>query len=180
MADAFFEVLAHLVAEWLDHETPLCLPTSRDPLVAAAMGYTADHLAEVTSSELCRTVGTSARSLRRAFLAATGMPWRQYLLESRLLKAMALLADEGQNVITISMAVGFHSASAFTRAFDRYTGETPTAYRQRIRAAHAAAATTDEWPSGLASQSIRQWSHWDETRYPPIRPRSPVTAEARA
>src|SRR5207253_6422102 len=40
MADGFFETLAHLVLEWLDRETPLCLPTSREPVVAMAMEYT--------------------------------------------------------------------------------------------------------------------------------------------
>ncbi|MCK9900528.1 helix-turn-helix transcriptional regulator [Frankia sp. Cpl3] len=135
VGDAFFDALARLVGEWLDHETPLCLPTTNDPLVAAAMDYTNEHLAEVSLPRLCVAVGTSERSLRRAFAAATGMSWRQYLLESRLLKAMALLAqdNENQNVLTIALAVGFQSVSAFTRAFGRYTGETPTGYRRRVR-----------------------------------------------
>ncbi|WP_007515061.1 MULTISPECIES: AraC family transcriptional regulator [Pseudofrankia] len=136
MADAIFEALAYLVVEWLDHETPLCLPTTGDPLVAAAMKYTTEHLTDVSLPQLCAAVGVSERSLRRAFLAATGMSWRRYLLESRLLKAMALLAQDGQNqnVITVALAVGFQSVSAFTRAFGQYTGETPTGYRQRVRA----------------------------------------------
>lgn len=162
MADTFFEVLAYLVAEWLDHETALCLPTTRDPLVAAAMAHTTEHLADVTLAEVCGSVGASERSLRRAFQAATGMPWRQYLLESRLLKAMVLLADEGQNVLSIAVAVGFKSVSAFTRAFGRYTGETPTAYRQRIHAAHAATAHAEAWSTNLADESVREWSHWGD------------------
>ncbi|MGF7233840.1 MAG: helix-turn-helix domain-containing protein [Frankia sp.] len=135
MADAFFDALAYLVVEWLDHETPLCLPTTSDPLVAAAMDYTNEHLAEVSLPEVCAAVGTSERSLRRAFVAATDMSWRRYLLESRLLKAMALLAQDGQNqnVLAIAIAVGFQSVSAFTRAFGQYAGESPTAYRQRVR-----------------------------------------------
>jgi hypothetical protein len=36
MSDAFFDALAYLVVEWLDHETPLCLPTTRHPPVANA------------------------------------------------------------------------------------------------------------------------------------------------
>jgi AraC-like DNA-binding protein len=161
MADGFFDVLAYLVAEWLDHETALCLPTTRDPLVAAAMDHTSDHLDQVTLAGVCAAIGTSERSLRRAFVTATGMTWRQYLLQSRLLKAMVLLADDRYNVLSIAVAVGFKSVSAFTRAFGRYTGETPTAYRQRIHAAHAATATADAWSSSLAADSVRQWSHWD-------------------
>jgi AraC-like DNA-binding protein/quercetin dioxygenase-like cupin family protein len=164
MAETFFDALAYLVAEWLDHETPLCLPTSRDPLVAAAMDYTAAHLGQVTVDDVCAAVGTSERSLRRSFRTATGMPWRQYLLESRILKAMALLADDDQSVIRIGVTVGFHSASAFTRAFERYTGETPTAYRLRIREAHTSTATSEAWSTNVVARSIRQWSHWGESR----------------
>jgi AraC-like DNA-binding protein len=162
MADAFFNALACLVVEWLDCEDPLCLPTSRDPLISAVMDYTSEHLADVTLHALCAAVGTPERTLRRAFLGATGISWRQYLLQSRLLKAMALLAEDKQNVLDIALAVGFESVSAFTRAFGRLTGETPTAYRRRIRAGHAASATAEALPTELATRTVRQWTHLDE------------------
>jgi AraC-like DNA-binding protein len=41
---------------------------------------------------------------------------------------------QNQNVISIALAIGFQSVSAFTPAFSHYTGETPTAYRQCVRA----------------------------------------------
>jgi len=86
----------------------------------------------VTLADLCSAVGASERSLRRTFLIETGNPWRQYLLESRLLQAMALLSQPGSNVLTTALSVGFQSASGFSRAFRRYTGETPYAYRRRV------------------------------------------------
>ena len=134
-ADSFFEALSHLVAEWLEHETPLCLPTSRDPLIAAVMAYTGEHLDQVGLHDVCRDVGVSERTLRRQFSAATGMTWRQYLLERRLLRAMAMLAEPGPTVLDVATAVGFESVSAFARAFRRYAGETPTAYRRRVTGA---------------------------------------------
>jgi AraC-like DNA-binding protein len=134
-ADAFFEALAHLVVDWLEHETPLCLPTSSEPVVAAAIAYTDAHLDEVSVRDVCRAVGVSERTLRRQFPAATGMTWREYLLQSRLLRAMALLAEPRPTVLDVATRVGFDSVSAFTRAFGRYTGETPTAYRRRVAAA---------------------------------------------
>jgi AraC-like DNA-binding protein len=134
VADTFFLALANLVIDWLEHETPLCLPTSDDQLVAAAMEYTNSHLAAVRAQDVGRAVGVSERTLRRQFRAATGMEWRRYLLESRLLRAMALLVEPGRTVMDVATDVGFDSVSAFTRAFGRYTGETPTAYRRRITA----------------------------------------------
>jgi AraC-like DNA-binding protein len=60
------------------------------------------------------------------------MPWRRYLLHSRLLRAMALLSEPGPTVLDVATEVGFDSVSAFTRAFRAYTGETPTGYRRRV------------------------------------------------
>jgi AraC-like DNA-binding protein len=132
VADTFFEALANLVVEWLDRETPLSLPTSSDPLLAAVMAYTNAHLDTVVLGDVCRAVGVSERTLRRAFSNAVGMPWRHYLLTSRLLRAMALLAEPRPSVLEVSTRVGFESVSAFARAFGRYTGETPTSYRRRV------------------------------------------------
>jgi AraC-like DNA-binding protein/quercetin dioxygenase-like cupin family protein len=130
-ADSFFTALAALVLEWLDHETPLCLPTTHDPLVRAVMEHTTANLPTVTAAEVCQAVGVSERSLRRAFPAATGMSWRQYLFESRLLRAMALLAEPGPTILDVAHAVGFEGSS-FARAFARHSGETPSSYRRRV------------------------------------------------
>ena len=130
--DGFFATMGHLVAEALDHEAPLSLPTSTDPIVAAAMAYTKQHLATVTAEEVSRAVAVSERTLRRLFQTSIGLPWRTYLLHARMLRAMALLAGPGQSVADTAIAVGFDSISSFTRAFTAFGGETPSAYRRRV------------------------------------------------
>jgi AraC-like DNA-binding protein len=131
-ADAYFEALALLARDWLDHEAPLSLPTSSDPVVSAVMEYTRDHLSDVVVADVCAAVGLSERTLRRQFGASTGITWRRYLLESRLLRSMALLTESGRTVLSVATDVGFDSVSAFTRAFARFGGETPSAYRRRV------------------------------------------------
>lgn len=134
-ADAFFAALALLATEWLDAvEAPLSLPTSRAPAIRAVMTYTQDHLADVTALDVCRATGFSERSLRRQFPAATGTSWQQYRTTSRVLRAMALLAEPEATVLDAATAVGFDSLSGFNRAFKRLTGEQPGEYRRRIRA----------------------------------------------
>jgi transcriptional regulator GlxA family with amidase domain len=133
VADRFFGTLAHLVSEALVHEAPLSLPTSSDPVVAAAMAFTNEHLGSVSVGEVSRAVGVSERTLRRAFQDAVGMSWRTYLLQARLLRATALLAQSGSTVIDVATTVGFDSVSAFTRAFVQGCGETPSSYRRRVR-----------------------------------------------
>jgi AraC-like DNA-binding protein len=132
ISDGFFRTLANLVSEALDHEAPLSLPTSDNPIVAAAMAYTKEHLDAVTADEVSRAVAVSERTLRRLFQDTLGLSWRTYLLHARMLRAMALLATPGQSVQATSSAVGFESLSSFTRSFTQFCGETPTTYRKRV------------------------------------------------
>jgi AraC-like DNA-binding protein len=96
------------------------------------MAYTQAHLDTVTAPGVSRAVGVSERTLRRRFAAVTGRSWRTYLLESRLLRGMARLAEPGPTVLDVATGVGFDSVSAFARAFRRATGETPRDYRRRV------------------------------------------------
>ena len=114
-SDGFFRTLANLVSDALDHEAPLSLPTSEQPIVAAAMAYTKRHLDAVTAADVSRAVSVSERTLRRLFTDSIGLPWRTYLLHARMLRAMALLAAPGQSVQETASAVGFVSLSSFTR-----------------------------------------------------------------
>ena len=132
VSDSFFLTLANLVSDALDHEAPLSLPTSEDPVVAAAMDYTKDHLQSVSLDEVCRAVAVSERTLRRQFQSEVGVSWRTYLLHARMLRAMALLAAPGQSVQQTASAVGFDSMGSFTRAFAQFCGETPSSYRRRV------------------------------------------------
>ena len=134
VADSFFRTLADLVIDALDHEAPLSLPTSEDPVVAAAMAYTKEHLQSVSLEEVCAAVAVSERTLRRSFRSEAGLSWRTYLLHARMLRAMALLAAPAQTVQKTATAVGFDSVGSFTRAFARFCGETPSTYRRRVNA----------------------------------------------
>ena len=132
VSDGFFRTLAQLVSETLDHEAPLSLPTSKNPIVAAAMTYTKEHLDSITAEMVSRAVSVSQRTLRRLFQDTLGLSWRTYLLHARMLRAMALLAAPGQSVQETASAVGFDSLSSFTRAFTQFCGETPSTYRKRV------------------------------------------------
>ncbi|MGV0808706.1 AraC family transcriptional regulator [Mycolicibacterium setense] len=135
-SDTFFRTLANLVADALDHEAPLSLPTTEHPIVAAALAYTKEHLASVTAEDVSRAVAVSERTLRRLFAETIGISWRTYLLHARMLRAMALLAGPDQSVQATATAVGFENLSSFTRCFSHFCGETPSAYRNRAREEH--------------------------------------------
>jgi AraC-like DNA-binding protein len=132
-ADSVFAVATRLVLDALDRELPYRLPTSRDPLVRSAIEATMARLPTATAPAVCRAVGVSPRTLRRRFLASTGMTWSDFVAKARLMRAMSLLATTDRSVLDIATAVGFLSPSGFTRAFRTLTGASPAAYRRRRR-----------------------------------------------
>jgi transcriptional regulator GlxA family with amidase domain len=132
VADDYFRTIGHLIGDALQNEAWLSIPTSSDPVVAAAIEYTQNNLTTVSIIDLAAAVGVSARTLRRRFANSLGMTWRTYLTHARLLRSMALLAEPDRTVLDVALAVGFENVSAFTRAFTRHTGELPSAYRRRV------------------------------------------------
>ncbi len=129
-ADVYFAALALVVEDCLHQEQPLWLPTSDDPLIASVISYTERHLATVTAEDIRRDLNISERTLRRRFPEATGMTWRAFVAQARLIKAMAALARPGSTVLDVALSVGFDSPSSFSRAFRAFTGHTPAGYRR--------------------------------------------------
>jgi AraC-like DNA-binding protein len=74
-----------------------------------------------------REVGASDRTLARAFLAGTGLPFGRWRALLRLHLAMQALAAR-EPVANVAHQVGYESVSAFVAAFRRETGITPAAY----------------------------------------------------
>jgi AraC-like DNA-binding protein len=80
-----------------------------------------------TLAELGHYVGASSRTLARAFLSDTGLPFARWRANVRLHRAMESLGS-GEAVSEIARKVGYASASAFVAAFRRETGITPAKY----------------------------------------------------
>lgn len=72
-------------------------------------------------------VGVSSRTLARAFVADTGIPFGRWRTLVRLGAALPALAS-GEPVSRAARTVGYETASAFVAAFRRETGLTPGAY----------------------------------------------------
>lgn len=75
----------------------------------------------------------SVRTLQRR-LDARGLSWQQMLDRSREELARQYLTDAGLALTDIALLLGFSEQSAFTRAFKRWTGQTPAQLRKRQRA----------------------------------------------
>ncbi|TDT40360.1 AraC family transcriptional regulator [Halospina denitrificans] len=84
-----------------------------------------------TLERMARRLHMAPRTLQRR-LARHGMSWQQWLDHAREQLARQYLADPGLNLNEIALLLGFSEQSAFTRSFQRWTGETPGG-RRRVR-----------------------------------------------
>lgn len=129
IASTFFETLNAFAEEWRREKSPFYLPRAKTPELDRAMRYVLAHLAEPSMDVAAKTAGLSIRSLERRFAIEAGTSWRKFVHAARMMRALELLP--GSRVTDVAMTIGFTSFGAFSTAFQRFTGETPSAYRNR-------------------------------------------------
>ncbi|HET8933096.1 MAG TPA: AraC family transcriptional regulator [Polyangiales bacterium] len=98
--------------------------------------------------EVAARLRMSARTLKRR-LAAQGSSFSELLEEERCQRARLLLGSSQLSLLEITERLGYSTLPNFARAFRRWTGETPAAYRR------AARKSTDR-PSGNQSNHNAQ------------------------
>lgn len=81
-----------------------------------------------TVEELARTAGMSRAVFAERFARKVGVPPMQYLLEWRMAVAKDILRRERPALAEVAERVGYQSASAFSTAFTRVTGCSPSQF----------------------------------------------------
>jgi AraC-like DNA-binding protein/mannose-6-phosphate isomerase-like protein (cupin superfamily) len=109
-------------------------PTEPKEFVAAAISYLREHFQEsVRMSDLVRHVGFSRARMFELFKAQTGRTPNDYLQRLRIEQAQEQLSQTDRSVTEIALATGFSSGQYFSTVFGRYTGISPTLFRQGAR-----------------------------------------------
>lgn len=91
----------------------------------------AGHEGGPSASHVARQLGTSERTLQRR-LREHDLSFAQLLDEAREALARAHLRDPALSLVEVAWLLGFSDQSAFTRAFRRWTGRPPGAWRKHI------------------------------------------------
>ncbi|MFD4636481.1 helix-turn-helix domain-containing protein [Lentzea sp. NPDC058436] len=95
-----------------------------------------DPAIDLTVEQWATRALSSPRTLRRDFLAGTGLTFEQWRLHNRLIAAIEFLAA-GFDVDQVAARVGFASRNGFTRAFKRQYGPTPHDFGRMLAASSA-------------------------------------------
>lgn len=91
---------------------------------------------------LCEAAGMSRASLHRHFVALTGLSPIQYQKQLRLQQARQLLLAGDHSASDVAYAVGYESASQFSREYSRHFGAPPSRDLNNLRRSLAAQLTT--------------------------------------
>jgi AraC family transcriptional regulator len=95
--------------------------------------YIEGHLVDdISLATLADVANLSPYHFARLFKHSFGMPPHRYHTHRRIERAKALLANRRLPIAVIASTVGFRSNSAFSAAFIRSAGQTPSFYRRNL------------------------------------------------
>lgn len=80
---------------------------------------------------LSKKLGYSEFYTTRKFKEVSGMPFREYLRLRKLAFALKEVRDQKKTILEIALNYGFSSHEAFTRAFKKAYGRTPSDYQKK-------------------------------------------------
>ncbi len=78
-----------------------------------------------------KSVGATNRTLARLFRSETGMSFRQWRQQLRIIESLRRLGREEQ-VTTVALDLGYDSPSAFIAMFKKALGKTPGQYFKEV------------------------------------------------
>ena len=108
------------------------------PCITTAKNFILAHASEpLRLRDVAEQVHVSANYFSKFFKKTTGIGFSEFLGRVRVENAKALLADPVLHITEVASQTGFGSLSQFNRAFQRFAGCSPKAYRAARRQDHS-------------------------------------------
>lgn len=105
-----------------------------DEIVIAAQQWLQDNAHRpLKIAELSAQLDISTRSINRRFVSAVGETPLNYLTHYRMGSAKELLRTSNSSIGEIAYLVGYQDISHFSALFRKYSGSSPSAYRNSVR-----------------------------------------------
>ncbi len=102
-----------------------------DLYIEKAVSYIGENIGKPTTvTDVCSHLNISRNYFCNIFTATMGIPPKRYILNRHMEMAFELLKRSHFSIGEIANIVGYDKQSKFTKAFIRYTGKSPSAYRK--------------------------------------------------
>ncbi len=109
-------------------------PNSSDDQLKPLLQWLQRHYAEpMDLQRLAERANCSPRTLLRRFRASTGLTPNDYLQRLRISAAQTALRHPSLSLEQVAAQVGYADRAAFAKLFKQLCGETPGAFRRRLR-----------------------------------------------
>lgn len=96
--------------------------------------YINEHCTEnISMKDLAKHTGMSEKYFISKFNYNAGISPKQYQIECRMQLAANMLINSPDTVAQISQHVGYPDQYSFSKAFHKYFGESPSAFRKRVQ-----------------------------------------------
>jgi AraC-like DNA-binding protein len=130
LSELMFVEVIRLHMDQLANNSTGWLAGLRDPLVGRALTLLHARPAHAwTLEELAAQAAASRSVLADRFSQLVGCPPIQYLTQWRMQIAAKRLADPGVKVAAVAHEIGYESEAAFSRAFKKIVGRSPSQWR---------------------------------------------------
>ncbi|MGF7034869.1 two-component system response regulator YesN [Paenibacillus mucilaginosus] len=134
LKDALFQHLLSVMELYHHH-----LAGGRAAHTRRAMAYIREHLGgDVSLQQVARHVHLHPSHLSEVFKKEAGMTFGDYVTRQKIERAKELLTVSPAKVAEIAGAVGFEDIKYFSQVFKKFTGRTPSEFREDAAARHAA------------------------------------------
>lgn len=125
-AERIYELILDEIREM--SELPFNLPEPQSQaLITLCAALRCEPGEDWTLENSARKVNVSSRTLARRFYRETGLQFSDWVRRARLMDGLTRLA-RGDSVLSVSLALGYESQSAFSAMFRRILGVAPSDY----------------------------------------------------
>lgn len=122
----------HMVLEFTERVERLRFGRKPTQLTIAVINYIQNHLSQpIRVEEMAKAFYMSRPYLSAKFKEETGETLTDFILKEKTEEAKRLLRYSDKNATAIATYLGFSSLGHFSQVFKRYTGQTPTEYREK-------------------------------------------------
>lgn len=104
---------------------------SGNDVVSDIIQYLSEHISDkVTQEEIMKAFSINRNRLNELFIRETSMTCMNYLVKMRVNLAQIMLAETALQIGEIAARVGYADANYFIKVFKKFSGVTPSKYRE--------------------------------------------------